>query len=193
MTPAEVAEKKTISEVREAILRSDLLAKFYEATWPNAQSLPTQSACFLSLSAPITLTYDPDTVIDNMTTLGGIYADLENAIVLKTAAGTAGWLPNYNVVSPSSYPLDMAYVGYLQNAKKNLESRVAELEDTINDFKVYLPTIKRMVEEYNGAALRVQILADNLTAKFGPRSALEMARKLDVLDEPPPESYDDGE
>ncbi|HYL85423.1 MAG TPA: hypothetical protein VE263_14390 [Candidatus Angelobacter sp.] len=92
---------------------------------------------------------------------------------------------NYSLCAPSSYAVTpVEYIEYLQTTKQNLESRVSELEMRLNDIQIYWPTMKKLITDYQSATARVEGFVKDLTTKYGSRSALEMAKRRDVLEKP---------
>jgi hypothetical protein len=92
---------------------------------------------------------------------------------------------NNNLSAPSSYAvMPVEYIEYLHSAKHDLETRVSELEMRLNDIQVYWPTMKKLISDYQSATARVETAVKDLTTKYGARSALEMAKRRDVLEQP---------
>jgi uncharacterized coiled-coil protein SlyX len=123
-----------------------------------------------------------------------IYSELQKQAIWKWYGGTAAILTDVFVSSPSFYPVtSFEYIEYLQTAKRNLESRVSELETRLNEIQVYLPTMKKLIVEHKSATARVESFVKDLTTKYGSRSALEMAKRRDVLAKPPADLFDEVE
>ena len=92
--------------------------------------------------------------------------------------------------SPSLFPLETyEYIKNLRTEKNNLACRVSELEADLKDIRVYWPTVKRLLAEYDGASARVQTLVRTLASTRTTGDPLEVARRLDKLDALPDDIF----
>jgi len=91
---------------------------------------------------------------------------------------------------PSAYPRELSrYVAQLQIVNQTLETRVDLLEKELTEFRMYLPTIRKLTREYGSAASRVSAVLTRLGRKYDPAEAWKIAEKKDALPGPPGDEY----
>ena len=193
------AVKSTVGQELRATLRAKIVAsEAFDGLHLTTGSLQTQVG---NVSAVVTTSFNPSF----QTGTGGIslgqaeafdtiYGELRRQAVWKWNGSTAALFADTFIGSPSAYPVTTTeYIEYLQTAKRNLESRVSELETSLGEIQVYLPTMKKLIGEYSAASTRVENCIKDMTAKYGARTALEIARKKDVLETVPVDLFDEVE
>lgn len=98
--------------------------------------------------------------------------------------GLTAVAPDFAIATPS-VPSNALYVEYLEQSNRGLEVRVGQLEATLADMQRFMPTIKKIVNDYTAASSKADVLMRALLAKRGTRGSLEIAREKDALTEPP--------
>ncbi|MFL6312206.1 MAG: hypothetical protein ACJ71W_08870 [Terriglobales bacterium] len=78
------------------------------------------------------------------------------------------------------------YVDHLETKNQQLEYRLGALESELKQFRPYMKTIQRMVDEYQAGTVRAQQIVRDLRANYQPTGAIERAaqRDLEVITEP---------
>jgi hypothetical protein len=115
-------------------------------------------------------------VLSNVLTEQGII-DFSAGTVTTVDWGTSG--------PPSAYPRALsAYIDQLQSVNQGLETRVDLLERELAEFRLYLPTIKKLTYEYSSAAERVSACVSRIGRKYDPAEAWKIATEKDVLKGP---------
>src|ERR1700687_1107927 len=88
---------------------------------------------------------------------------------------------------PSAFPRELSrYVVQLQRVNQTLETRV---EKELTEFRMYLPTIRKLTREYGSAASRGAVVLTRLGRKYDPPEAWKIAEKKDALPGPPGDEY----
>jgi hypothetical protein len=122
------------------------------------------------------------------------YIELYRKMNPNWIATTAILESSGTVSPPSSYPITASdYIEYLQSENLNLETRVSYLEAQLREIQVYLPTMKKLLTDYRSATSRVELMVRDLSAKHGPRTGLEIAKRRDVLESPAEDLFEELE
>lgn len=88
--------------------------------------------------------------------------------------------------SPGSNPA-ARYISQLRAENHHLENRVGALEAELQQFRPYMRTIQRMVDEHQAGTVRAHEIIRNLNSTYHPAGAIERAaeRDRDVIVGPP--------
>jgi hypothetical protein len=89
--------------------------------------------------------------------------------------------------SPSATYLPYEYVESLVRENRGLEMRVGEIETQLAAIQQYIPTISRMIGEYERATTNVSGLLSELRRRSGSRGTLAIARERDAQNGPYPD------
>jgi len=105
--------------------------------------------------------------------------------IINFPAGTVTTVDCGTAGSPSAYPHALSsYIEQLQTVNQGLEARVDFLEKELAEFRLYLPTIRKLSREYSSAAERVSATLSRLARKYDPAEAWRIATEKDLLKGP---------
>jgi len=121
--------------------------------------------------------------------IGRLFSLIEEKIILSLPLSASGTMIVES--DPASWAVAAQQVGLLEKEKERLERRITSLERTVEEFRPYMQTIKRLVDEHTAATVKVQAILQNLHSRYEPSGALDRARLKDVFEEPIDRKYEE--